>query len=103
MLRESVSKLMDRHAPAEYIRRLDREQAYPYDLYDRWAEAGLLKMPFPDEYGGWRNIIDLAIISRDIAQSTISPRPTAAASSAASIARRAPRQRRYCAQAARAK
>ena len=42
MLRDSVRKLMDKHAPPEYIRRLDREQAYPYELYDAWVEAGLL-------------------------------------------------------------
>jgi alkylation response protein AidB-like acyl-CoA dehydrogenase len=67
MLRESVSKLMDRHAPVEYIRKLDKEQAYPYELYDAWVEAGLLKMPFPEEYGGLGgNVIDLAIIGEEI-------------------------------------
>ncbi len=67
LLRESVSKLMDRHAPPEYLRKLDREQGYPYELYDKWAEAGLFKMPFPEEYGGLGgNVIDLAIISEEI-------------------------------------
>ncbi len=67
LLRESVSKLMDRHATPEYIRKLDREQGYPYELYDKWVEAGLLRMPFPEEYGGLGgNIIDLAIISEEL-------------------------------------
>ena len=67
LLRESVSKLMDRHAPVEYIRKLDKEQGYPYELYDKWVEAGLLRMPFPEQYGGLGgNIIDLAIISEEI-------------------------------------
>ena len=47
LLRDNVRKLMDRHAPPEYVARLDREQAYPYDLYDAWVEAGLLGLPFP--------------------------------------------------------
>src|SRR3712207_4635993 len=67
MLRDSVRKLMDRHAPLEYIRRLDREQAYPYEVYDAWAEAGLFRMPFPEEYGGLGgNLIDLAIICEEL-------------------------------------
>ena len=67
LLRESVSKLMDRHAPVEYIRKLDKEQGYPYELYDKWVEAGLLRMPFPEQYGGLGgNIIDLAIISEEL-------------------------------------
>src|ERR1700761_4013458 len=68
MLRDSVKKLMDKHAPPEYIRRLEREQAYPYELYDEWIKAGLLAMPFPEEYGGLGgNAIDLAIIAEEIA------------------------------------
>jgi alkylation response protein AidB-like acyl-CoA dehydrogenase len=68
MLRDSVKKLMDKHAPPEYIRRLEREQAYPYELYDEWIKAGLLAMPFPETYGGLGgNAIDLAIIGEEIA------------------------------------
>ena len=68
MLRDSVKKLMDKHAPPEYIRRLEREQAYPYELYDEWIKAGLLAMPFPEKYGGLGgNAIDLAIIGEEIA------------------------------------
>jgi alkylation response protein AidB-like acyl-CoA dehydrogenase len=69
MLRESISKMMDRHAPPDYIRRLDREQAYPYELYDEWVKAGLLAMPFPEAYGGLDgSIIDLAIISEELSR-----------------------------------
>ena len=39
MLRESVRKLMARIATPDYIRRLDRERLYPYELYDAWAEG----------------------------------------------------------------
>ncbi|HLI20762.1 MAG TPA: acyl-CoA dehydrogenase family protein [Stellaceae bacterium] len=68
MLRDSVRKLMDKHAPPEYIRKLEREQAYPYELYDEWIKAGILAMPFPEEYGGiGGNAIDLAIVTEEIA------------------------------------
>jgi alkylation response protein AidB-like acyl-CoA dehydrogenase len=67
LLRDSVRKLMDKHATPDYIRRLEREQAYPYELYDEWIKAGLLAMPFPEEYGGLGgNAVDLAIIAEEI-------------------------------------
>ena len=69
MLRDSVRRIMDKLATPEYIRRLDREQAYPYELYDAWVELGLLKMPFPEEYGGLGGgILDMAIISEELAR-----------------------------------
>jgi alkylation response protein AidB-like acyl-CoA dehydrogenase len=69
LLRETVRKLMDTHAPPEYIRRLDREQSYPYELYEKWVEAGLLSMPFPEEYGGLGgSAVDLTIIAEELAR-----------------------------------
>lgn len=72
LMRESVRKLMAQHAPPEYIRRLDREQAYPYELYDAWVKAGMFSMPFPEEYGGLGgNVIDMAIIAEELARSSV--------------------------------
>jgi alkylation response protein AidB-like acyl-CoA dehydrogenase len=69
LLRETVRKLMDTHAPPEYIRRLDREQGYPYELYDKWVEAGLLSMPFPEEYEGLGgSVVDLTIIAEELSR-----------------------------------
>jgi len=69
MLRDSVRKLMERHATPDYIRQLDRDQAYPYELYDAWVEAGLLRMPFPEEYGGLGgSVVDMAIIAEELAR-----------------------------------
>ncbi|HKA71459.1 MAG TPA: acyl-CoA dehydrogenase family protein [Xanthobacteraceae bacterium] len=69
MLRDSVRKLMDRVATVDYVRRLDREQAYPYELYAAWAEAGLLRLPFPEQYGGLGgSVIDMAIVAEEIAR-----------------------------------
>jgi alkylation response protein AidB-like acyl-CoA dehydrogenase len=67
MLRDSVSKLMDKHATPDYIRRLERDQSYPYELYDEWIKAGLLAMPFPEAYGGLGgDAVDMAIIAEEI-------------------------------------
>jgi alkylation response protein AidB-like acyl-CoA dehydrogenase len=69
MLRESVRKAMDKLATPEYIRRLDHDQAYPYALYDAWVDMGLLRMPFPEAYGGLDgNAIDMVIIAEELAK-----------------------------------
>lgn len=67
MLRDSARKLMQRVATPEHIRKLDRERLYPYELYDAWVEAGILALPYPEEYGGLgRDILDLAIVAEEI-------------------------------------
>ncbi len=68
LLRDNVRKLMDRHAPPDYVARHDRDKTYPYELYDAWVEAGLFGLPFPEEVGGLGgSVIDLAIAAEEIA------------------------------------
>jgi len=70
MLRDSVRKMMDKVATPEYIRRLDREQAYPYELYNAWVDMGLLRMPFPEAYGGLGGgVMDMVIIGEELSRS----------------------------------
>jgi alkylation response protein AidB-like acyl-CoA dehydrogenase len=67
LLRESVRKMMAKHATPEYVRRLDREQAFPDELYAEWLKMGLFRMPFPEEYGGLGgNVIDMVIIAEEL-------------------------------------
>jgi alkylation response protein AidB-like acyl-CoA dehydrogenase len=67
MLRESVRKMMAKVATPEYVRRLDREQAFPDELYEEWLKMGLFRMPFPEEYGGLGgSVIDLVIIAEEL-------------------------------------
>jgi alkylation response protein AidB-like acyl-CoA dehydrogenase len=69
MLRDSVRKLMERFAAPEYLRKLDRERTYAYELYDAWVEAGLFRLPFPEDYGGLgRSVVDLAIIAEEMSR-----------------------------------
>ncbi|WP_018699788.1 acyl-CoA dehydrogenase family protein [Amorphus coralli] len=68
MLRDSVRKLMDRHAPPEMVARHDREGSYPFALHREWAEAGLFALPFTEADGGLGgSVIDLAIVGEEIA------------------------------------
>ena len=69
MLRDTIRRRMDDLATPELIRRLDRDQAYPYELYEAWAEMGLFQMPFPEEYGGLGgSVIDMVIISEELSR-----------------------------------
>ena len=69
MMRESVRKAMDRIATTDYVRRLDREQAYPSELYDAWVELGLLRIPFEERLGGLSgSVIDLVIVAEEISR-----------------------------------
>ena len=69
LLRESVRKLMQKHAPPAYVRRHDRERTYPEDLFQAFAAAGLLALPFPEEYGGaGGSLLDMTIVAEEIAR-----------------------------------
>jgi alkylation response protein AidB-like acyl-CoA dehydrogenase len=69
MLQDSARRLTQRIATPDYVRRLDRERAYPDELYAAWIEAGLLRLPFPEEYGGLgRSLVDLAIVAEEISR-----------------------------------
>jgi len=69
ILRDSVRRMMDKVATPEYIRRHDREQAYPRELYQAWVDLGLLTMPFPEEVGGLGGgPVDMMIIAEEIAR-----------------------------------
>lgn len=64
---DTVRRLMIKHAPEEYIARLDAAQQYPYELWDTWAESGLLGLPFPEEYGGQGgSIMDFILVAETL-------------------------------------
>lgn len=72
LLRDTVRKLHDKHAPRDYIRRLERDNAYPYELYQAWVDAGLLGIAFPEKYGGsGGSILDLATVVYEIGYCSI--------------------------------
>lgn len=72
LLQDTVRKLHEKHAPRDYIRRLEKETAYPYELYQAWVDAGLLGIAFPEQYGGsGGSILDLAVVVYEIAYNSI--------------------------------
>jgi alkylation response protein AidB-like acyl-CoA dehydrogenase len=72
LLRDSVHKLHERHAPRDTVHRLTRDAAYPYELYQAWAESGLLGIAFPEQYGGsGGSILDLAVVVYEISYTSI--------------------------------
>lgn len=67
LLRESVRRMLDRVATADYVRRCDTEPHYPYELYDACVEMGLLRLPFPESIGGLGgSATDLAIVAEEL-------------------------------------
>ena len=69
LLRDSVRKLLQKHATPDYVRRHDRERTYPEELFQAWAEAGLIGLPFPEEYGGsGGSLMDMVIVAEEIAR-----------------------------------
>jgi alkylation response protein AidB-like acyl-CoA dehydrogenase len=69
-LRETVRALMSDYAPPAELRRLDEQEEYPYELYAKWAELGLLTLPFPHEVGGsGGGIIDLVLLAEELGRS----------------------------------
>ena len=69
LLRDAVRKMMDRIATPEYVRRLDREQAYPTELYQAWVYMGLIGLPFPEVYGGSSgSVIDMVILAEELSR-----------------------------------
>jgi len=68
LLQDSLKKLLSKHASPEKVRQLDRDQGYPYELYDALVGAGFLRMPFPVEYGGLGgSVTDMAVTSHTLA------------------------------------
>lgn len=51
-LLESVDRMMAAHLPPEEVRRRDRAHEPPDHMLGRYADLGLLAIPFPEEYGG---------------------------------------------------
>jgi alkylation response protein AidB-like acyl-CoA dehydrogenase len=72
LLRDSVRKLHEKHGARDYLRRLERENRYPYELYQAWVDAGLFGVAFPEKYGGTGgSVADLAVVVYEIAYCSI--------------------------------
>ena len=70
LLRDSVRKLLQKHATPDYVRRHDRERTYPEELFQAWAEAGLIGSAISGgQYGGsGGSLMDMVIVAEEIAR-----------------------------------
>ncbi|RLA41186.1 MAG: acyl-CoA dehydrogenase, partial [Gammaproteobacteria bacterium] len=67
ILRDNLRRMMDEVATSDYLREHDEKGLYPYAVYDKWVEMGLLGLPFPEEYGGYGgDVIDMALVSEEL-------------------------------------
>ncbi len=73
MLRDNLRKMMNDVATADYLREHDENGLYPYEVYAKWVEMGLLGLPFPEKYGGYGgDIIDMVIVSEELGRKAYS-------------------------------
>lgn len=60
---DTVHRFMDREITREYIRNCDGERAYPYEGYQKIADAGWLRLLIDEEHGGHGgDIFDYALM-----------------------------------------
>lgn len=52
MLRESIRRMLERHAPREKMAKWDEEDVVPRSLMEQIKELGVCGMTIPEEYGG---------------------------------------------------
>lgn len=69
ILRQSVKNFMEKECPPEYVRELDNNEAYPYELYGKMAELGWFGLPIPEEYGGTGlGAVDFVMVGEEISR-----------------------------------
>ncbi|MGK2955783.1 MAG: acyl-CoA dehydrogenase family protein [Solirubrobacterales bacterium] len=71
---DGLSQLCARHMTEEYLRKCDRDGAYPIEAMDALAEAGWSGLPVPSDAGGaGGSVADLAVVHRTIARFALAP------------------------------
>jgi alkylation response protein AidB-like acyl-CoA dehydrogenase len=67
MLQDTVRKLVARVATPGYCRETIKNKAFPQRFYDALIEAGLMGIPYPEEFGGLGgSLVDVAIVIEEI-------------------------------------
>lgn len=67
MLQDTVRKLIARVVTPEYCREIMKNKAFPHKFYDALIEAGLMAIPYPEEFGGLGgSLVDVAIVTEEI-------------------------------------
>ncbi len=70
--RDAIREFNKRECTPEIARRLDENEEYPRQAFQRMAELGWLGLPFPEEYGGLGGTpVDIAIVVEELARGMV--------------------------------
>lgn len=69
--RDSVHRVLTRHASPEYIRECDEAKRFPQELVDVAAQQGWFGLTLPEQYGGIGGYLDMAAYLEIVAYHTI--------------------------------
>ncbi|MFX1672260.1 acyl-CoA dehydrogenase family protein [Paraburkholderia sp. A2WS-5] len=69
--RDSVNRVLTRHASPEYVRQCDEEKRFPQELVKVAAEQGWFGITLPEAYGGVGGYLDMAAYLEVVAYHTI--------------------------------
>ncbi|OLL29199.1 hypothetical protein BTH42_23365 [Burkholderia sp. SRS-W-2-2016] len=69
--RDSVNRVLTKHASPEYVRHCDEEKRFPQELVNVAAEQGWFGITLPEEYGGIGGYLDMAAYLEVVAYHTI--------------------------------
>jgi acyl-CoA dehydrogenase len=71
LFRRQVRRWVDNEVPKSYARALERaEHDYPFELWDKFSEAGFHGLSIPEEYGGQGgDIIAQMVLARELCRS----------------------------------
>jgi alkylation response protein AidB-like acyl-CoA dehydrogenase len=68
LMLESLRKVMQKIVTEPYLRKIDQDALYPYEVYDAWVDLGLFRVGFDEALGGiGGNLKDLLLISQELA------------------------------------
>ncbi|MER2534119.1 MAG: acyl-CoA dehydrogenase family protein [Rhizobiaceae bacterium] len=68
--RDSVHGWVNREVPKDYARRIEAQQEFPFDLWDKMSAAGYHGVSIAEEYGGGGgDVVAQAVLCRELARS----------------------------------
>src|SRR5262245_61851078 len=69
LLRQTIRELADNEFPKEYCRRLEAQDEFPWELWDKLSEAGLHGVGIPEAYGGQGGtILEQMIVAEELSR-----------------------------------
>ncbi|MDY7034426.1 MAG: acyl-CoA dehydrogenase family protein [Thermodesulfobacteriota bacterium] len=68
-LRRSVYDFVEKECPREFVRKIDENKEYPYEVYDKMVKLGWFGLPYPEEYGGSNcGAVEFLIVTEGLAR-----------------------------------